>query len=147
VPSVFNLRDGELAPGFDRPGYTWRTAKLGQLIGAARIGGSVYELGEGEHSFPFHFHYGMEEWVLVVDGTPTLRTPAGERVLAVGDVVAFPDGPDGAHKLRGPGRVLLVSAADGQIGAAEYPDSGKVGVRPPGKIFRLADAAQYWEGE
>jgi uncharacterized cupin superfamily protein len=147
VPEVFNLLDGELRPGFDRPGFTWRNARVGQLIGASLIGGSVYELGEGQRSFPFHFHHGMEEWLLVVEGSPTLRTPAGERTLAVGDVVCFPDGPEGAHGITGPGRVLILSATDGPAGAAEYPDSDKVGVRPPGKIFRLADATDYWEGE
>ena len=53
--------------------------------------------------FPYHFHHGMEEWLLVVDGTPTLRTPDGERELRRGDVVCFPPGPDGAHQVRGPG--------------------------------------------
>jgi hypothetical protein len=29
----------------------------------------------------------------------------------------------------------------------EYVESGKVGVKPPGKIFRAEDEADYWEGE
>ena len=33
-------------------------------------------------------------------GGPTLRTPEGERQLAVGEVVHFPAGPDGTHGLR-----------------------------------------------
>ena len=28
-----------------------------------------------------------------------------------------------------------------------YPDSGKVGVWPLGKLFRLADEVDYWDGE
>jgi hypothetical protein len=28
-----------------------------------------------------------------------------------------------------------------------YPDSAKVGAWPPGKLFRLADAVDYWDGE
>jgi hypothetical protein len=28
-----------------------------------------------------------------------------------------------------------------------YPDSNKVGVWPPGKLFRLADAVDYWVDE
>jgi uncharacterized cupin superfamily protein len=147
VPESFNLLSGELQPGFDRPGYTWQTAKLGAALGASMIGGSLYELDAGEKTFPFHFHYGMEEWLLVVDGTPTLRTPEGERELAPGDVVCFPDGPEGGHQVSGPGRVLMLSRNDGPIGAAEYTDSGKLGVRPPGKVFRMDDATDYWEGE
>ena len=30
---------------------------------------------------------------------------------------------------------------------AVYPDSGKIGVFPPGKLFRLADEVDYWDGE
>ena len=33
------------------------------------------------------------------------------------------------------------------ISVCVYPDSGKVGVWPPGKLFRLGDAVDYWEGE
>ena len=32
-------------------------------------------------------------------------------------------------------------------GIAVYPDSNKVGVWPPGKLFRLDDAVDYWDGE
>ena len=39
----------------------------------------------------------------MLDGTPTLRDPDGERVLRRGDVVCFPTGPEGAHQVRGPG--------------------------------------------
>jgi hypothetical protein len=30
---------------------------------------------------------------------------------------------------------------------AIYPDSDKIGVWPPGKLFRLGDAVDYWAGE
>jgi uncharacterized cupin superfamily protein len=88
----------------------------------------------------------MEEWLIVVSGTPAVRTPGGERVLRRGDVLCFRAGPDGAHQVRGPGAVLMLSASRSPE-TVEYMDSGKVGARPPGKIFRLADAADYWEGE
>ena len=100
----------------------------------------------GERTYPYHFHYGMEEWLVVLSGSPTLRVPDGERVLRPGDVVCFPTGPDGGHQVTGPGSVLILSAS--QVPESiEYPDSGKVGVGPPGKIFRTADATDYWEGE
>ena len=31
--------------------------------------------------------------------------------------------------------------------ACVYPDSNKVLILPPGKLFRLADAVDYWDGE
>jgi uncharacterized cupin superfamily protein len=139
-----------LAPDFDgtrdREGYRWRSASVGKQIGAEKIGGSVYELGEGERSFPYHFHHAMEEWLIVLSGTPTLRGPDGERELRRGDVVCFPVGPAGAHQVRGPGTVLLLSAT-APLEAIEYPDSGKIAIGPPGKVFRVADAVDYWDGE
>ncbi len=141
-----NLLDPEYDRSSDREGYSWRAAAVGGRIGAERIGGSLYELGEGERTFPYHLHHGMEEWLIVVSGSPTVRTPEGERELRRGDVLCFPVGPAGAHQVRGPGTVLLISASRSPE-TVEYPDSGKLGARPPGKIFRAADAVDYWDGE
>lgn len=144
--TVVNL----LSPGFDhssdRDGYRWRAAAIGRALGAEQIGATLYELPDGERTYPFHLHHGIEEWLIVLEGTPVLRDPDGERVLRRGDVVCFPIGPDGAHQVRGPGTVLIVSTG-GLPAATEYPDSGKVGVTPPRKIFRISDATDYWEGE
>ena len=78
-----------------REGYRWRASSLGRLLGAERIGGSLYDLGDGERTFPYHFHHGMEEWLLVIEGTPTLRAQGYERELRAGDVVRFPPGAEG----------------------------------------------------
>jgi uncharacterized cupin superfamily protein len=143
-------RTNVLSPEFDhaseRAGYRWQGARVGAALGAQQIGGCIYELADGEKTYPFHFHHGMEEWLLVLAGTPTLRGPDGDRVLRAGDVVCFPAGPEGAHQVTGPGSILILSASRVPE-SIEYPDSGKVGVTPPRKIFRLADAVDYWEGE
>jgi uncharacterized cupin superfamily protein len=141
-----NLFAPEFDHSSDREGYRWRGARVGKAGGASAIGGCVYELGDGEKTYPYHFHHGMEEWLVVISGSPTLRSPDGERVLRAGDVVCFPKGPEGAHQVTGPGSVLILSA-NRVPESIEYPDSGKVGVSPPGKILRLGDAVDYWEGE
>jgi uncharacterized cupin superfamily protein len=130
----------------DRDGYRHRSASVGKAIEAEKIGASLYELPDGEKTFPFHFHHRMEEWVIVLDGTPTLRAADGEQVLRAGDVVCLPVGPEGGHQVRGPGTVLIISTSP-TLEAIEYPDSEKIGVKPPGKIFHLGDAASYWDGE
>jgi uncharacterized cupin superfamily protein len=139
-----------LAPEFDhsseRDGYRWHAARVGRAVGAEQMSPCLYELGDGQRSHPYHFHHGIEEWLLVVAGSPLVRTPDGERVLQRGDVLSFRVGPGGAHQVTGPGTVLIISenrAPD----SVEYPDSGKVEVRPPGKIFRSADSVDYWDGE
>jgi uncharacterized cupin superfamily protein len=144
-----NLLGDAWEGGSDRPGYTWRTMRLGgELLGA-----SVYELPPGEKSFPYHFHNANEELLVVLDGEPTLRDEDGERRLSTGDAVVFPRGPNGAHQLRNeserPARVLLASTLI-TPDVVDYPDSGKAGFAggtTQRAIFRRADAVDYWEGE
>jgi uncharacterized cupin superfamily protein len=142
----FNILAPEFDHGSERDGYCWRGARIGSAVGGEDIGACLYELGEGECSYPYHFHHGIEEWLLVVDGSPRLRTPGGERELRKGDMVAFPVGPGGAHQLTGPGTVLMFSSKSSPE-VTEYPDSGKVGASPPRAVFRIADAVDYWDGE
>ena len=133
--------------GSMRNGYRWRAGRVGKQLKTEQIGGSIYDLvSDTERTFPYHFHNGTEEWLIVVDGTPTIRMPWGERELRVGDVVCFKPGSEGAHQVTGPGTVFIVSA-DTLPETVEYPDSGKVGTRPPGLVFRAAEAVDYWEGE
>jgi uncharacterized cupin superfamily protein len=74
---------------------------------------------------------GEEECCVVITGTPTLRTPEGERVLQPWDIAWFVRGPAGTHGLRNdaaePARVVFFSTvSDPEV--AVYPDEGKVGV-------------------
>lgn len=126
---------------------------MADASGLRWLGASVYELPDGQWTFPYHYHHGVEEWLYVVAGAPTLREAAGERGLSPGDLVCFPSGPDGAHAVRGPGRVVMFSGvASTGASVSVYPDSDKVGVRPhgggPDRLnFRRGDAVEYWEGE
>jgi uncharacterized cupin superfamily protein len=147
---VFNLVDGALRNEHDREGWRFRATRVADEIGAERIGGSVYELAEGERTFPYHYHHGVEEWLVVLDGTPTVRTPEGKRTLKAGDVVCFASGSGGAHDVTGPGRFLMLSAG-ARPSISVYPDSDKLGARPADDNDRLtflrSSAVDYWEGE
>lgn len=143
----------------DRPGFSWRRARLGRQVGSERLGASLFELPPGQAAFPMHFHLANEELLIVIAGRPSLRIPDGERELAPGEVVAFPRGEGGAHQVVNrsgePARVLLVS----EMNAPEivgYPESEKIFARdtPPGGpavttggCFLNADAVDYFEGE
>jgi uncharacterized cupin superfamily protein len=150
--SEVNLFTAELTvdegdpPAYAEVGYV----RLGPLLGAAALGMTVYELPPGKSNCPYHYEEGNEEWLIVLAGRLTLRTPAGEEELGPWDVACFPDGPDGAHKLTNrsaePVRLAMLSTKN-DPSTAVYPDSNKIGVWPPGKIFRLDDAVDYWEGE
>jgi uncharacterized cupin superfamily protein len=144
----FNIFDPVFDHSSDRDTYRWRGARVGKAIGGQEIGACLYELADGERTYPYHFHHGNEEWLFVVAGTPSVRTPDGERTLRAGDLIAFLRGPRGAHRVTGPGTVLVLSEKC-LPDITEYPDSGKVGVRHlgPSQNFLAGDAVGYWEGE
>lgn len=108
---------------------------VAEVVGAEQIGARLYELAEGEQGPPYHFHHGAEEWLIVVAGAPRVRTPDGERVLAQGDVLCCPAGPAGAHRVSGPGTVLIVSEKR-DLDVVEYPGEGTIELRPSGRTFR-----------
>jgi uncharacterized cupin superfamily protein len=147
------INQADLTPqieGSEPEGYRSRGDRFGSRLGAERLGATLYELDPGDSGCPYHYEYGREEWLIVLDGTPTLRTPTGEEGLRPGDTVVFPEGPDGAHKLTndsdGLVRYLMFSNTD-DPSVAFYPDSGKIGVWPPGKLYVEADEVDYWLGE
>mgnify|MGYP001367781784 CR=1 FL=1 len=135
-------------------GYHAARARLGEHAGAQQLGLSLWILPPGQAAYPYHFHLVEEELLIVLDGTPTLRTPAGTRVLQTGEVVAFPVGEHGAHQVLNDTdadvRFLAISTS-GEPEIVVYPDEGKVGANDRGDgainhYFRLEDAVDYYEG-
>jgi uncharacterized cupin superfamily protein len=103
----------------------------GKVVDGELYGATLYELAPGEAS-PYHWHVGEEEFLLVVGGRPTLRTPGGERELRLWDVAWFVRGDEGAHQLRNdtdePVRALLLATrSDPEV--LIYPDDGTVRLR------------------
>jgi uncharacterized cupin superfamily protein len=135
-------------------GFRPDIARVGRLLGAKRTGMSVYELPPGEAIGPYHYEDPEEEWLLVVDGRPTLRHPGGEEGLETSDVVYFPPGPEGAHMVRNDTgstvRVLMFSTMT-EVAAVVYPDSDKISIWTTNNaddiVVRRASGVDYWEGE
>ena len=82
-----------------------------------------------------------------------MRRPDGEHELEAGDLVCFPAGPDGAHKITNRtgevARVLLVSTRTSPA-VAVYPDSDKIGVVADWgeRVFARRDSGvDYFDGE
>jgi uncharacterized cupin superfamily protein len=151
----FNLNTGELEYDESDPeGFRAGMARFGASIGATMLGGSLYELPPGQSNCPYHYEYGNEEWLVVLEGKLTVRHPGGEEELDPGDVVCFPGGPEGAHRLTNRTdatvRVLMVSTMI-EPSAAVYPDSDKIGIWPGAKqdtiMVRRESSVDYWDGE
>ena len=134
----------------DAPGYHVAYKRVGPLVGAAQLGLSLYELPPGNSVCPYHYEVGMEEWVLVLVGRPTLRTPDGEQELRPWDLTFFPGDERGAHKVTNRTdetvRIAMFSTRP-DLNIAVYPDSDKLGAWPPGKVFTLDSAVDYFHGE
>ena len=151
---VFNVNVDEWDRVEDRPGWRSKDAWVGARVGAELLGGSLYELEPGDRLWPYHTHHANEEWLLVLRGQPTLRTPEDERQLDEGDVVCFPRGKDGLHQVRNDTdaatRVLMLSSMN-RPDIVEYPDSGKVGARSVAGerilLGRPGPMLDYWDGE
>jgi uncharacterized cupin superfamily protein len=151
---IFNFLTGSMdehASDETPEGYRCNAVRIGPKIGASQMGMTVYELPPGEAVCPYHFEWTDEEWLFVLAGRPTLRSPEGERVLGPGDVVCFPAGPDGAHVVRANDETarIAISSTKNPVGVAEYPDSDKVGVWVGDAHYMLRRSAHldYWDGE
>jgi uncharacterized cupin superfamily protein len=126
---------------------------VARAVGSAEYEMFIYDLAPGRSSSPYHYEY-AEEWLLVVDGTLVVRAPDGEHTLQRGDLVRFPAGPEGAHKLMNrsdaPARTLLFSSARTPA-VSVYPDSDKVAVwsgeEADDLIFKRGTAVEWAEGE
>jgi uncharacterized cupin superfamily protein len=93
--------------------FRLKVFRAGAAAGAERLGATVYEIAPGGAVSPYHVHHGIEEMLVVLSGRPTLRTPDGWRELEPGELIAFPAGDRGAHRVSNrsdaPARVLLLS--------------------------------------
>jgi uncharacterized cupin superfamily protein len=126
---------------------------VAQAVGSTATLMFIYDLAPGQGSCPYHYEF-EEEWLLVVDGTIVLPAPDGEHTLERGDLVRFPPGPDGAHKVmnrsESPARTLMFSSSRSPA-VVVYPDSDKIGVFPGDEadelIFRRGTAVAWAEGE
>ena len=115
----------------EHPGYVWNRIRHARRLGGEMLGASIYVIGPGQKSFPYHFHHANEEMLIVFEGNVVVRTPMGEEEAGPGDSMIFSKGPEGAHQLINrsaeDARVMMLSTmVEPEI--AEYPDSGNIGV-------------------
>jgi len=150
-----NIQSPDFGYDSDDPeGFRSGLYRFGRDVGAQRTGASVYELPPGQAICPYHYEHGEEEWLLVVEGRPTLRHPEGSEELVPWDVVCFPPGPEGAHGVRNHTnetvRVLMFSEVVYPT-VTVYPDSDKIGVFTRDKrdnlMVKRSSGVDYYDGE
>ena len=157
ILAVANLNDPEFDEHREHPGFHCRRARLGRQVGAQRLGLSLWEIPPGQAAYPYHYHLGEEELIVILSGQLSLRGSQGWRELQEGEIVSFPVGEAGAHQIVNrsdePARMLAFSTS-GAPDVVIRPQSGTIGVferRPEGgglySHFRADDAVSYFEGE
>ena len=151
-----SIKDPEFTydPG-DPDGFRSGLFRFGKELGAERTGTSVYELPPGQAVCPYHYEIAEEEWVMALQGRPTVRTPEGSETIEPFDVVFFPPGREGAHQILNdtdePVRVMMWSEVT-YPAATVYPDSDKIGVWTGGDksddlLALRSSKVDYFHGE
>lgn len=114
---------------------------------------TVYEVPPQKAAYPYHYHLKDEETYYILSGEGLLKTPEGEKAVSAGDMLFFPAGSEGAHKLTNTSLteklVYIDFDAIHDLDAAIYPDSGKIGVWGKGvnRVYPLDANVDYYEGE
>jgi uncharacterized cupin superfamily protein len=103
---------------------------LGDVFGLTSFGVNLARLPPGTASALRHSHAHEDEFVYILEGTPTLVTDAGETPLQPGMCAGFPAGTADAHHLinRGTNDVVYLEIGSRHPNeAVEYPDDDLAG--------------------
>ena len=112
---------------------------LGDPFGLTNFGMNLVRLAPGAASSLRHAHARQDEWIYVLEGTPTLVLGDRQQVLAPGDCAGFPAGTGEAHHLvnRSAQDVLFLEVGDRSLGdSVIYPDDDLAGAATPEGAWR-----------
>jgi uncharacterized cupin superfamily protein len=121
--------------------------QLGDVFGLSNFGVNLTRLSPGGESSLLHRHSRQDEFIYILEGTPTLVTDDGEFALAPGMCAGFPAGGI-AHQLvnRSDADVVYLEVGDRTAGdEGSYPnDDIKAELDPDGQWrFSRKDGTPY----
>lgn len=99
--------------------------QLGDAFGLANFGVNLTRLAPGAQSALRHSHTRQDEFIYVLEGTPTLVTDAGETILTPGMCAGFKAGNGDGHHLvnRSMADAVYLEIGDRSTGdIVAYPD-------------------------
>lgn len=108
---------------------------LGDLFGLGNFGVNLTRILPGGQSALRHHHTRQDEFIYVLEGSPTLITDEGATVMSPGMCAGFKAGSGNGHMLRNDGAadVLYLEVGDRTPGdAAAYPDDDLAAVSVDG---------------
>lgn len=114
----------------------------------------IYDVPPQKCAYPYHYHTSNTEVFHILSGIGLLQTAEGEVTVKTGDVVVFPPGEYGVHKLKNISEHDMLTYMDfattNSPDITHYPDSNKIGVIVHGSsadFFSLDQAVDYYKGE
>lgn len=122
--------------------------KLGNYFGLSNFGVNLTHLSPGAVSALLHCHSKQDEFIYILEGSPTLAMGAEEVQMSPGDCVGFPAGSDLAHQLvnRSSLIVTYIEIGDRSPGdKVNYPDDDiAINIAPNGELgFTHKDGSPY----
>lgn len=120
---------------------------LGDVFGLKNFGVNLTKLAPGAISALRHAHTVQDEFIYILQGTPTLITDAGETTLSPGMCAGFKSGTGDAHQLvnRSQADVVYLEIGDRNPGdGASYPDDDLQALFEGGQwVFKHKDGRRY----
>lgn len=99
--------------------------QLGDVFGLTNFGVNLTRMAPGSISALRHFHSRQDEFIYILEGTPTLVTGSGEILLRPGMCAGFKAGEAGGHQLANRSNDVVVYLEIGDRTAGDtvcYPD-------------------------
>ncbi|PHP66110.1 cupin [Zhengella mangrovi] len=111
--------------------------QLGSVFGLTNLGINMTVLEPGAESSLLHRHSAVDEFVFILQGTPTLVTDQGEMELAPGMCAGFPKGGLAHH---------LVNRSNAEVTYLEISDRapGDAGDYPADDLKAVQDGDGRW---
>ena len=151
-PPVIHVDEIKMHPHLSGDQFGASLGSITKLLGMTKLGCSLVELEPGKRAWPFHLHYGQEEFFVVLQGEGTLRYDDAETSIKTGDLIFAPTGDGTAHQIintsdRQLRYLALSSMEDPEI--CYYPDSDKFGSYSGELVFMAgqSSAIDYWKNE
>lgn len=120
---------------------------LGSLFSIENFGVNLTSLGPSAISALRHVHSRQDEFIYVLQGTPTLRTDEGDTLLAPGMCAGFAAGTDNGHQLLNLSNEEVVYLEVGDRSAGDtvvYPDDDLLATLQDGRWhFTHKDGRPY----
>ena len=116
---------------------------------------AIMEIPPLKASYPYHYHIAVTEVFYIISGEGVAITTEGECKVSAGDVIVFPPGAAGAHKILNTSQSETLRYIDfdttAQADVTFYPDSQKIGMVLNGlaskEYYKESSAVDYYEGE